>query len=476
MNTAANQLSPAYDFGEGDTEISLKRGTASIRVNGAWYHGDGDVKMKFLPMPKIYVHGLFENVDIPFNAAVSCSLFRDEVPSFCFNDMAVEGYLGNPAPKEAGDGVVSLVWRPSITPIAVCGNDATTMIRAKFHVFNFLDFLYHNNKQNHHNEITLTGGGWEVELSPPNVTPENTKSPKEHNGYKLTHVGRIQKTGGSQFTGKDLEECLHALGLVLSFARGDWCEPVCVKGYDESGECVWEKLSPPRSQSFRGNFRWFDEFHAEQLQPFFKCFMEKWKLDDWRNTLLHAIHWYLAANNEYPEAGIILAQAALERLFHQVPVPEERQEKEDVPASKRFHKLFEHFNIPCDMPPYFPCLESIADKKNWDAPRTLTEIRNFLTHPEDRQRILNALDSAKLSVFDAYFEASNLYLWYLEMCILAACGYEGNRLKRRWPREVEAVPWSSEPAPCVAKTCAPSSLASNASCASPSAEPEQNQE
>jgi len=44
-----------------------------------------------------------------------------------------------------------------------------------------------------------------------------------------------------------------------------------------------------------------------------------------------------------------------------------------------------------------------------------------------------------------YYDAWNLGLWYLEMSMLAICGYSGsygNRLKRRWVGEIEKVPWT----------------------------------
>jgi hypothetical protein len=58
-----------------------------------------------------------------------------------------------------------------------------------------------------------------------------------------------------------------------------------------------------------------------------------------------------------------------------------------------------------------------------------------LIHSEHRQ-------SGQFS--DAYYDAWNLGLWYLEMSILAICGYYGtygNRLKQRHVGEVENVPW-----------------------------------
>jgi hypothetical protein len=65
----------------------------------------------------------------------------------------------------------------------------------------------------------------------------------------------------------------------------------------------------------------------------------------------------------------------------------------------------------------------------------LTEGRNSLVHPEHKHR----------RQFDnAYYDAWNLGLWYLEMSVLAVCGYcdtYGSRLKQRFIGQVEDVPW-----------------------------------
>jgi hypothetical protein len=54
---------------------------------------------------------------------------------------------------------------------------------------------------------------------------------------------------------------------------------------------------------------------------------------------------------------------------------------------------------------------------NWiDAPDAVTEIRNSLVHPEHKRR--SQLERA-------YYDGWKLGLWYLELAILAICGYSG---------------------------------------------------
>jgi hypothetical protein len=140
------------------------------------------------------------------------------------------------------------------------------------------------------------------------------------------------------------------------------------------------------------------------------------------------------------DAGIILTQAAIERLSYEYSVKDKRiltvKGFKDLWASDKFRLLFSSVKIPLDIPGEISKLQRLACNMNWlDAPHALTEVRNSLVHPEHKHRG---------QFGTVYSEAWNLGLWYLEMGILAICGYSGtygNRLKQRWVGQVEDVPW-----------------------------------
>ena len=176
----------------------------------------------------------------------------------------------------------------------------------------------------------------------------------------------------------------------------------------------------------------------------FPGFMTRWENGDWREALREVIYWYLNANQSSRgiDAGIILAQAAIERLSYEFVVKDGRlllaNGFKGLSASDKFRLLFSSLNLPLEIPHETAELLTLAakDKMNWmDAPQALAEIRNSLVHPAHKRR-------GQFS--KAYYEAWNLVLWYLEMSVLAICGYSGtyaNRLKQRWVGEVEDVPW-----------------------------------
>ena len=172
--------------------------------------------------------------------------------------------------------------------------------------------------------------------------------------------------------------------------------------------------------------------------------MKRYGNDDWRETLHEVIYWYLNANYSTRgiDAGIILTQAAIERLSYEFSVKDKRlltvNGFKDLWASDKFRLLFSSLNIPLDIPSETSELQQLAGRIDWlDAPHALSEIRNSLVHPEHKRRG---------QFKSAYYEAWNLGLWYLEMGILAICGYVetyGNRLKQRWVGQVENVPWKN---------------------------------
>jgi hypothetical protein len=168
---------------------------------------------------------------------------------------------------------------------------------------------------------------------------------------------------------------------------------------------------------------WFDIRNGSQLTMLFPGFMKRWVNDDWREALHEVIYWYLNANHSSRgiDAGIILTQAAIERLSYEFSVKDRRlltaNGFKDLWASDKFRLLFSSVNIPIDIPTETSELQRLAgnSQMNWsDASHALSEVRNSLVHPEHKRR--GQFNSA-------YYEVWNLGLWYLEMGILAICGY-----------------------------------------------------
>ena len=210
---------------------------------------------------------------------------------------------------------------------------------------------------------------WNVELKSLISTRENIKALEEEGGYRLTHIGGFQKFNGTLFSGKDANEFLKALRFFLSFAKGGWCEPICAVGFDESDSRVWEAWSSPR-ESWHTPLSWFDPHNGSQLEALFPGFMKRWTNDDWREALHEVIYWYLNANfsSRGIDAGIILTQAAIERLSYEYSVKDSRlitvEGFKNLWASDKFRLLFSSLKVPIDIPSETPELTKIGTKRS----------------------------------------------------------------------------------------------------------------
>ena len=446
MDRDRHRLEPAFDFPGGNSSALLYQGQAEICIEGNSYTGDGEVRLDFLPRANIHLYGYFQDVSV--KDGMETHIGQKKISSFLIDGHSIEGFK-----LSSGDATkqkFNIKWRPRPEPVTGVGDESTQMTRVVFHLFNFRDLLgtWRSTEQSgtmvHAIEhVDLTCDEWKVELKSLFSTREDIKLLEEEGGYRLTHVGEIQKAGQATFTGKDADGCLRALRFFLSFAKGGWCEPICPVGFDASDSRVWEMWSSPREPWYT-LLSWFDPHNSAQLVALFPGFMKRWADDDWREALRGVIYWYLNANHSSRgiDAGIILTQAAIERLSYEFIAKDRRLITVDgfkaLRASDKFRLLFSTLGIPLDIPAETPELQRLASNSqmNWlDAPHALTEIRNSLVHPEHKRR--GQLDNV-------YYEAWNLGLWYLEMSILAVCGYSGtyaNRLKQRWVGQVEEVPW-----------------------------------
>jgi hypothetical protein len=185
---------------------------------------------------------------------------------------------------------------------------------------------------------------------------------------------------------------------------------------------------------------------ADPLGEVFPGFAGLFKDPHWKRHLRAVLYWYLRANNtvEGPgvDGGIILSQAALEKLAwvylvqysQAVTAPQYSRLR---PASRRLAALFSHMNIPTDIPAELLVLTAMAKKHGWtDTPMALTEVRNDLTHAEEKYLTGSGA---------AFFEVWSLAQRYIELVVLHLAGHAGqytDRISAKWVTETTKVPWA----------------------------------
>ena len=447
MDTNKYSIEPAYDFSDCKSSVVLHQNQIEVILGNNRHVGDGKVCLEFLPRAGIYFY-----IDLPRNMShdMFVAMNNDNSHALLFNDQSVQAHclkrVDNTTARQ-----IETKWCPEAEPVNAIGNASTRMTHVVFHLFNFVDLRGTQrsikecgNRKYDISHVNMVCDEWKIELKSLPSTHNEIERLKQEGGYGLTHVGLVRKANHTPFSGKEASKCLNALHYFLSFAKGMWCGPVCAVGFDESENRVWELWSSPR-EPWHEPLSWFDPHNSLQISTLFPGFMRLWDNEDWRGALHEVIYWYLNANTSSRgiDAGIIMTQAALERLAYEHSVKDKRfilrEGFNKLWASDNFRMVFSSLHIPLDISDSTPALQGLASsgQKKWsDAPHALTEIRNSIIHPEQKRR-----DQCE----SAYYEAWNLGLWYLEMSILAICGYSGtygNRLKNRWVGQIEDVPWN----------------------------------
>lgn len=437
-------LRPLFDFSVTPAPVCLFRGELTLCWDGESHTSEAEVVLKLAPKPRISVES-----EISGLPASAINLLMNHLPGMTYSleGQEIQGFVQNFDFNFANHAKLHI--SPRTEPFQVLGDmQARTSTSSIFHLFNFPDFLgkskYAIPLPAGHRHIVLQDDKWQIVIHSLKETKEAIDKAKQEGGCFLTHVGKLARIDGANFSGDETNEQYHLAANFLSFVQGSRCWPVCIAGFDENGSMSWQTwASPPANTPAQS---WFDSHHIVQAETLFPLFSKRWQQSEsWQDCLRSAIYWYMQSNTKggHPgiDSAIILAQAALERLTHHYVVVDRKMLSAEgfkaLKVSDKLRMMFSSLNIPTDITEATPDIQHAAVQCRWaDAPHALTDIRNSLVHPDSKKRVNGC-----------YFDAWKLSLWYLELSILALCGYDGtyqNRLTARYVGQVEDVPWRAE--------------------------------
>jgi hypothetical protein len=437
-------LQPAFDFASAPDAISLLQGTAVLDLSGEEHSGPAEVLLRFLPSPRVIIHATVQGTE---ESARHWFLGDFDIRSFALNGQVVEGFRTRWRADAEG---LKLDWCPSSEPMVFRDMASKTSVSALLHLFNFPDFRGGQHQASSApagcSLMVLDSDEWRVSLLSltDNGTQQAWKRIKEEGGCFPTHVGKLERKDGKPFSGDEAIEQRWLLANFLSFTKGARCSTVCEVGLDAAGAKTWEAFaSPPHTNP---PYSWFNPFKASQAEILFPLFAKRWQQsEEWKDCLRAATYWYTQANTSGGspgiDAAIILAQAALERLAHQHLVVDRKMISaaglDQLKISDRLRLLFSSLNIPIEIGTATPDIRKAAPTFKWlDAPHAMTDIRNELVHPVSRKRV-------DTCIVDAW----KLFLWYLELSVLALCGYDDaytSRLTAEYVTQSEKVPWGKK--------------------------------
>ena len=341
-----------------------------------------------------------------------------------------------------------LLLHPSRQPLLVRGGSDGSARQIRFHVLNFPVFSGRGDEirqtkdggSARHGRVRADAGAWRIELRGSNNLSRIVEELDRNRGFAPTHEGRIVRTDGEPIATNEARLLLRALDDFLSFARGACCSLTIVKAMSDDGGVVWEQWGCRRVDPWRRFCSsWFDVHHSHTLGEAFPGFLSAYSGSrDERRALHEAIYWYLRSDTRQSgvDGGLILMQAALERLAH--TFHRRRRKREDTFAWLR--GALTSRGIPVGIPAGSESLVAYADSVGGqgavkDAVFAMTKLRNHAVHPRKDVCVPDG----------AYFQAWQLARWFVELTVLSVIGYKGtyaNRLTREFEGQVEVVPWA----------------------------------
>ena len=304
----------------------------------------------------------------------------------------------------------------------------------EFSLLNFQEFFGQqdlwvvNDDQNHRlGQTKLVTDGWIVTLTSVKDSKTALETLRAEGGHAVTHTGTIARSDRGEFSVSEAEDLIEGLRLFLSFARGSACSFTLVEGKDRSGEQSWVRWGSKYVAPWRSEQSWCLKIGGgDTLSDIFPGF---WSLytsgQPWKDTILRTVDWYLNSNESAMHAGIILTQAALERLSYQILGTRVR------PAAEAIRKALTTSNLDTKVPSHSVDLEQFRSINGFcDGPETFVKVRNDFVHP---QQALQSLSS------DILRETRDLGLWYVELMLLKSFGYKG-KYNSRLSGQTEKMP------------------------------------
>lgn len=450
-------IEAVVDFSGAPAPVVIRRGKVELRFPNESLSGTGEILYRFLPEPRISIESKFQRArDINFEEVFVAGMLEPDM-AFIFDGEKIEGFSTRrqairpaPANTDAANTDIYLDWNASTKPFYRGDKQADTTASVILHIFNFPKFraerAVHFALGSFGALMILEDEHWRVEIQglPQGATDMAWKRIDAEGGCYATHVAKLERKNAALFSGDAFEVQREMLASFLSFVRGRDYRLTCSIGMDAQGNTTWQGLDHP---SIDCNVQsWFSAEHGKQAEDLFPLFSKRWNQSEaWKDCLQTAIYWYTQATTDGRLLGIgaaiILIQSALERLAYHFLVEDCKMISgkgfDDLRASDRIRMLFSVCGIPAELSDATPNILQTNDgfKKGakWiDAPHAITDIRNSLVHPIEKKK-----------VFDCHFDAWLMGLWYLELCILALCGYEGS-YEDRMTGSVRSIPWKSK--------------------------------
>ncbi len=267
--------------------------------------------------------------------------------------------------------------------------------------------------------ISLQAGhGWEVTLT------KDAEQTRNH----TSHSGLITRTDGREFEIDDVDDLLEGLNCFFAFVSCAYRHPTAIIGEDSQGKAVWGKIGKfdlmPRSTN------WFDNDSNRPatvyLESLFPKFWEQWHKhpDELTSIIESHINGKAMQQAGLSKEALTASYTGLE-LLAAVVLNNSKNDIANVCKALARHCI-PHLHLDPSKTPITAQLANNLGKGN-SGPRLIYDIRNYVTHPQDRSA--NTIKQAYLEHLDdtysPYFYLNDLCQFYLEyLLLIGLCGWQ----------------------------------------------------
>jgi hypothetical protein len=422
-----------YPLPAGREPLPLYEGPLELRHQEAVMEAEGRLELELVPSLRFRfaIAAAPVTANITGHASLLVAGLNATVPAFVTH-------------ASLGRGAVGGSRDPSST------GSASHIVDVRFLVANLPDFLGEPLSDDHSRSgfwagrLALRHPKWLITLDERRDYRDVYARLKAEGGFEITHTGALRRSDGQAFSDEEAGEMLNVLAGCLGLATGAWAPPVAATGVDSAGNVVWREWNSRWTSPWISRLSGFDR-HKHDLSGAFAGYVDRWSDPVWNEPLRVATQMYVEANGPITaDTSLVLGQALLE-LIACVRFVEELQTRTpadfDNPrakASERLRDLLAWIGISTMIPASLAALDHEAAQRGWaDGPHAITEMRNSLVHPRQRQRLTTTPVHARIDLHE-------LVLWYAELALLRLIDYRGgyaNRLGAKATGIVEDVPW-----------------------------------
>lgn len=274
--------------------------------------------------------------------------------------------------------------------------------------------------------LSVTVGDWLLTIAS-TIPTSDFDMLREGGGYAMTAEGVLERSSGRPFDASAVREMMQSLSNFLSFAIGRWTEPMLVTGHDAAGAEVWHQWSAFRLSGWEARPSWLPQRHHQQAMELFNSWHMRWNDPYWREVLGRTTYFYVDANRQYVDLGLVIGQAALETLSYAISVNTIKSiaatayNARSYTAAAKIRGLLRDVGLSAAVPPELPALLAFSGAGGADGPSKVTYLRNRLVHP---------LKTVSAPVSEETIDAWRLALWYIEASLLSLLDYKGSARSR----------------------------------------------